>query len=298
MEKGLKKNKNRNIAFLIKRILAGVVIGIGGIIPGVSGGIMAVSLGLYKPMLDAVSGILKNFKRSLKFLLPIAIGGIVGLLATSHLVEWALDAYPIPVMCLFVGLVAGGIPNLISEANSKGGFKKRYLFATFIGALFVFGLSLLETLLFSNNPLEFNYLTAMLTGGILAVGTVIPGISTSFILMFLGLYEPLIGTVNTVTDIPLIIDMIGGNGAALTAWIDALLHMGFVLIGVAVVGLLLVLLVKKLIETYHGYAYYAILGFLGMSMCLIFPGGAAAGMLLVFGFMASFIIDKFMNKKA
>ena len=41
---------NGKIKNFIKRMLAGLVIGIGGIIPGVSGGILAVSMGLYKPM--------------------------------------------------------------------------------------------------------------------------------------------------------------------------------------------------------------------------------------------------------
>lgn len=45
---------NGKIKNFIKRMLAGLVIGIGGIIPGVSGGILAVSMGLYKPMLDAI----------------------------------------------------------------------------------------------------------------------------------------------------------------------------------------------------------------------------------------------------
>ena len=38
----------------LEKMLAGVIMGIGGILPGVSGGIMAVAMGLYRKMLDAV----------------------------------------------------------------------------------------------------------------------------------------------------------------------------------------------------------------------------------------------------
>ena len=71
---------NKGFVGVIKRFVAGIVIGIGGIIPGVSGGILAVSMGIYKPMLDAIGCFFKNIKKNFLFLIPIAIGGAVGAL--------------------------------------------------------------------------------------------------------------------------------------------------------------------------------------------------------------------------
>ncbi len=288
---------NGKIKNFIKRMLAGLVIGIGGIIPGVSGGILAVSMGLYKPMLDAIGGFFKSPKKSFLFLFPLVIGGAVGLLSMSNAVEWALENYEIPVMCLFFGLVAGGIPSLIKEANSQGGFKKKYIFSALIGAAFIGLLSLAERSLTGTEALPFNYLTAMIIGGILAVGTVIPGISTSFILIFLGLYKPFLSCVNTSTSVSLIFSAISGNQAAAAEWGGAIVHLLFTALGFAAVALILILFVRKMLERYHGYAYYAILGFLVMSMLLIFPNGFIAGLLLSAGFMLALLIDTIMAKK-
>lgn len=120
---------NGKIKNFIKRMLAGLVIGIGGIIPGVSGGILAVSMGLYKPMLDAIGGFFKSPKKSFLFLFPLVIGGAVGLLSMSNAVEWALENYEIPVMCLFFGLVAGGIPSLSKKPTPREALKRNIFFS-------------------------------------------------------------------------------------------------------------------------------------------------------------------------
>ena len=295
----LQNKSESGITFFLKRVIAGIVVGIGGIVPGVSGGILAVSMGIYKPMLDALAGIFKSFKRSFLFLVPLGIGGAVGLFSMSHLIEWALVNYRIPVMCLFFGLVAGGIPSLVKEANSKGGFKPSYIIATVLGALCIRALTFFEKgFAATGTIMELNFLSAMLCGGILAIGTIIPGISTSFVLMFLGLYEPLISSVNTVTSFSLLYSAIGGQTALWGTWFDALLILLGVAIGLLIVGGLLVLLVKKLIEKYHGYSYYAVLGFLVMSMCLIFPSGFVPGLLLVVGFVLALSIDRYMSSKS
>ncbi|MDO4568645.1 MAG: DUF368 domain-containing protein [Clostridia bacterium] len=294
---GKKTIKNHGVVFFLRRVLAGLFVGVGGIVPGVSGGILAVSMGIYKPMLDAVANIFRQFKRSFLFLLPIGIGGAIGLFGMSHVIEWALANYKVPVMCLFFGLVAGGVPSLLKEANSRGGFKFKYLIATVCGALFILGVYLLEHKLTPGGGMELNFFTAMLCGGILAIGTVVPGISTSFVLMFLGLYEPLIASVNTITDFGLIVAALGGETQLWATWTPNLLIMLGLVVGLVVVGAVLILFVRKMLERYHSYAYYAILGFLTMSMCIVFPSGLASGLLIVGGFLIALVFDRYMSAR-
>ena len=64
--------------FLID-VLKGAVIGIANIIPGVSGGTMAVTMGIYDKMIGAVNKIFKKFKESIKILIPIGIGMVLGI---------------------------------------------------------------------------------------------------------------------------------------------------------------------------------------------------------------------------
>lgn len=292
---------------VLKRFVAGLMIGIGGIVPGVSGGILAVSMGLYKPMLDAVSNILKQFKKSVAFLLPVAIGGVIGICGLSFVVEWGLSTYNFITMCLFFGLVAGGIPSFIKEANSHGGFKPRYLIAAFLGALLIGGLAFLEGMLADKggSGLPFNAFTAMLCGAVLIIGVVIPGVSTSFILMFLGLYEPLLGTLTTLlTQLAYLVS--GGPFSGAELWFAAS-HLLLAGVGAVIVALPLILFVKKMIEKYHGPSHYAILGFLVVSMLIVFPfegiaaidwlTGVIALAFMAAGFLCAMFIDRFISEK-
>ena len=130
MENKLKKEKRLTPAgtFLL-HLAVGAVIGIGGVLPGVSGGVMAVSLGIYKPMIDALAGFFKSPRKNCLFLLPIGIGAVVGFLLGAVALSGLMERWYTQVMWLFLGLVAGGIPSFIKEANERG-FKWRYLIAT------------------------------------------------------------------------------------------------------------------------------------------------------------------------
>ena len=43
-------------------------------VPGVSGGTMAVSLGIYDRLIGSISGLFREFKKSILFLIPIISG--------------------------------------------------------------------------------------------------------------------------------------------------------------------------------------------------------------------------------
>lgn len=247
-------------------MLVGLVIGIGGILPGVSGGVMAVSLGIYRPMIDAVANFFKSPKKNILFLAPIGIGAALGLLLGAIVLDGVMVKYEDQVMFLFLGLVAGGIPSFIREANQRG-FKPRYLIATVVGALIA------STLLFLDREAADSIeadtlrpLEALISGAILSVGTVIPGISTSFILMYLGWYKP---AMSAVADFDI-------------------LTLVFLGIGAVVCALLTIKAARWLFDRFYGYAYYGVLGFLIISAILIFPGfsgslSAIVDLLLVAG---------------
>lgn len=280
------------VVFFLKRMLAGFVMGVGGILPGVSGGIMAVSMGIYEPMIAALYGFFKNAKRNAVFLLPLILGGALGLLGTSNLVEWFIVNYRFPVMYLFIGLVAGGIPTIIREGNAECGFKKRYLIAIAVGAAFILTFAWLSSKAPDGAKLPINFFTGLLAGGILAFGTIIPGISTSFILIFLGIYESLLGAVNRS------VKALVGIGSFASADIVVLLGLA---LGFAVGAVLLIIFVKGMFDRHHGIAYYAVLGFLVSSMALIFPGfrwdwvQLLSAVLLVGGFVLALLMERGMS---
>ena len=239
------------------RLLKGAIIGIAAILPGASGGVIAVSMGVYRPVINAVVGFFKAVRRNALFLLPLGLGGVVGLFATSRLVEWLM----------------GGIPSFLKEAN-RHGFKKRYLFGTAFGIALVLLFAAGDKLVTGGEIWPFNGWTAALAGVLIALGTVIPGISTSFILMYMGLYEPLLSALNHF-NIPIMACVTAGAGITVLATIT---------------------LVKRMFDRHHGYAYYAVLGLLAGSIALIFPGftwsltQALCIALLAGGFAATYFI--------
>ncbi len=230
-------------------LAVGAVIGIGGILPGVSGAVLAVSLGLYKPMLDAIAGFFKEPKKNFLFLLPIGLGAALGFLAVAVALNGLLERWEAQVVWLFIGLVAGGIPSFLREANERG-FKKRYLLMTVLGA------ALGALLLFldkdaqeTQNVTRLLPLEALAAGAIVSVGAVFPGVSTAFILMYLGWYKAMMDAFSS-------------------AKVGTVLFVG---LGAGACFLLTVKFARWLFDRFHGWAYYTVLGFLLVSALLIIP---------------------------
>ena len=74
-------------------ILKGIMIGIANIIPGVSGGTMAVSLGIYDKLIGSVSNLLKDWRSSVRTLLPLLIGCGIGIVGFTYAIEYLCDLY-------------------------------------------------------------------------------------------------------------------------------------------------------------------------------------------------------------
>lgn len=248
------------------RCLGGLLIGIGFILPGVSGGVMAASLGLYRPMLDAVTGLPRNFSRNVRFLTPIGLGGAAGTLLGAKALARLMTRWETPLLFLFIGFILGGVPGVLREAD-KEGFRPRRLWALLPGA----ALTLLLLLPCGAGPVSNGLAQSLATGGIYALGTVIPGLSASFLLIRLGWYQAALRAV-------------GGMDIA------ALAPMA---LGFAVVAAATMQGVKWLFDHREGYAAYGTLGFMLASVGLVFPGfesGAEGWMnllLLGIGFLAA-----------
>ena len=229
----IKEKKKKN--FLI-RILEGLLIGANCIIPGASGGVLAVAMGLYEPCVEAVYAFFRHFKtkgkESFLFLLPLAIGGAAGLLGCSFGLEWLLQHVREPFMYLLIGMVLGGLPCFFREANSKG-FKPRYLVASVLAFLVIGAAAMANGKVTGGAGMSLTSWTAMLGGAIIVAGTMIPGMSTSFLLMMLGIYEPLL--------------------SALTHF--QLTTLAFVGIGGIFGGGLMLLLIRAMFRRYRAYAY-------------------------------------------
>lgn len=180
----------------MKRFMAlikGFIIGSSMAVPGVSGGTMAIVLGIYDRLLGAINGLWKNFKENAWFLVKFGLGACVGLVLFYELIGTLLDIFPIPVSFLFFGAVIGGIPALFKT------IKPQKLTAGFCVSTTLWGiLGVAIILLITNIPhaslvdfsAEFtlpNIFTWVLVGFVIAIALVLPGISTSHMLIVLGI---------------------------------------------------------------------------------------------------------------
>ena len=103
----------------ILEALKGAMIGIANVIPGVSGGTMAVVMGIYDKILMAATNIVKDFKGSVKTLLPYVIGLLAGVLGFARVLEYLFAYFPVPTAFAFAGLILGAVPML--ARNVRGG---------------------------------------------------------------------------------------------------------------------------------------------------------------------------------
>ena len=238
-------------------ILEGMIIGIANIIPGVSGGTLMITLGLYEEVIDTISHFFKNFKKNLKFVIPLAIGMVLSILLLSKVISVCLDKYPFPTVLFFVGLILGGIPLLWNKAKAAKGKWSNWV---------VFGITFAIVLTFAflksgnyevslNNLNLLGYIYLFIIGIISAATMVIPGISGSFVLMLLGYYEPIVNTIKDLTNFSLL----GHN-------LLILIPFG---LGIIIGIVLIAKLIEYLLHRYPVKTYYGVLGFVLASLVAI-----------------------------
>src|SRR5690625_1582152 len=96
-------------------MIKGMLMGVSNIIPGVSGGTMAVSLGSYDDLIFSITQFFSKKKKSIRFLVPLALGLVLGVVFFSYAIEFLLAEYAFITSLAFVGLILGGLPILLKE---------------------------------------------------------------------------------------------------------------------------------------------------------------------------------------
>ena len=190
----------------ILRLIQGALIGAGAILPGVSGGMLCLMFGVYEPVMSLLSRPVSTFREQRRLFVPLFWGGVLGFLLLASGMEWAFDRDSAAAICLFLGLVAGSLPPLIEET---GGMSRRSFLAAFAGTL-----ALMQLFRHSALTVQPNALWFLFCGAIWGLSLVLPGLSSSTILIFLGLYQPIAVGIAAL-DLTCILPV--GAGAALSA---------------------------------------------------------------------------------
>ncbi|HOQ36643.1 MAG TPA: DUF368 domain-containing protein [Acetivibrio sp.] len=177
-------------------ILKGYIIGSSMSVPGVSGGTMAILLGIYDKLISAVSNFLKDIKGNTIFLVKVCIGAGAGICSLSFLIKWLLEKFPLPVSVFFLGAVVGGIPALYKKTKETSLRISSGIYFL-LGFIIVISIGFIPagSINISIGSGITHYLMLLLTGIIIALALVLPGISTSHMLLVLGMYDTMLAAI-------------------------------------------------------------------------------------------------------
>lgn len=189
------------------RILQGAIIGLGAVLPGISGGVLSVVFGIYKPVMEFLSDPVHRFRTHMPRLFPYFLGYVIGFMGVANILAFFLEKYPIPCVCLFVGLIAGMLPSLWREAGLHG--RKPASFISMLTAILVI-FTLLFLLKQSTAAITPNFIWYLFCGFCLALSIIAPGMSFSTLLMPMGLYTPFVNGIGHLSPDVLIPAGIGG----------------------------------------------------------------------------------------
>lgn len=263
----------------ILTICKGAIIGGTMSVPGVSGGSMAMILGIYDKLIFSVSNCFKEPKKNILYLMKAAIGGLIGLVLFARLISGLLDSYPFVMRCFFLGAVLGGVPIIFRNIRvEKSGVDIKFFFFIALGILSVFLISLLPTEIFKvSSQMSISYiLLQLLAGLIIAVALVLPGISTSHMLLMLGLYDTVLSAAKSLRLVELL-PLLAGT-----------------LIGIFLTAKLL----DRLFEKLKAATYLVVFGFMIGSVKTLLPQTFKPD-LMIFGiiaFLAGFVAIYFISK--
>jgi putative membrane protein len=253
---------------IVKEFLKGILIGVANIIPGVSGGTMAVSMGVYDKIILAITGFRKDFIKSILTLIPYVLGALVGIGALSFVVKYAVNNYPMETSGLFIGLIIGGIPILLTKVKgAKLKISNMVVFVIFF--CIVTGMAFLNGNEGSATDISVNTITIIqlfFVGMIASATMIIPGVSGSLVMMILGFYGLIISNISNM-----ITSLADFNVTGLFHGFGVLFPFGIgILVGIGLVAKLIEVLFAKV----PVLTYFAIFGLIfGSPIAIIYKIG-------------------------
>jgi len=301
--------------------------GMADVVPGVSGGTIAFISGIYEEFINSLNSInVKAFKLLIKlkfkefwthinggFLFSLMIGIAISIVSLSKIIIFLLDNHPVLLWAFFFGLIIASVL-FIGKQITKWNIK--ILLTMFLGIVVSYFITIAEP---TASPDSNIYV--FFSGFIAIIAMILPGISGAFILLLMGSYPTIIGTINNLRE---------GLTSANT---DLIMESGSML-GIFAVGAVLGLLTFSrvlawMFKNYHNTTLAVLTGFMIGSLNKVWPWKETLStrlnshgeevpflqksimpwnfdsdpqiilviVLAIVGFLLIFILDKFSNKK-
>ena len=199
VERAMEQNKKQNRVGLFFK---GMGMGAADVVPGVSGGTVAFITGIYEELINSLtsfnlqavklllSGNLKAVWQHVNatFLLVLFGGILTSIFSLTKFISWALSNHPKLVWAYFFGLILASVV-AIGRQITFSRWSNALMFT--IAAWVAFEITRLTTVQTSPTQIFFFF-----SGAIAICAMILPGISGSFILLLLGMYQPVIDAVH------------------------------------------------------------------------------------------------------
>lgn len=193
--------KNRLLLFL-----KGFAMGAADVVPGVSGGTIAFITGIYDELLASIKSVDLGsirliFKKGIptfwkeingSFLLILFSGIIVSVFSLARIIKYLLENEEILIWSFFFGLIMASVI-YVGKQIEKWDVKN--IIAVIIGAIVAYGITEVSP---SSGIESWWYI--LLSGMIAICAMILPGISGSFILLLLGSYTIILGSISGLSD--------------------------------------------------------------------------------------------------
>ena len=218
-------------------IVQGAIVGVGAILPGVSGGTLCYAFGIYTQLLEVLTSPIKGIKKHWFMLIFVGLGCAVGFVGfagiTASLLRWNAPV----IICIFIGLILGTVPEIWREAGEKG--RNKYsIISMIVSFVFVFALFFLAGNVWSIT-IPATWWGFAICGFAWGLSFIIPGFSTSTLLMFFGIYNKMSEGINSLS-------------------MEVVIPMGIAMI-ITIIGLSR--LMKLVFDKFHSIASHSVLGF-------------------------------------
>ena len=205
----------KNIRDYLLLTLKGMAMGAADVVPGVSGGTIALITGIYEELIFSIKSInLKALKLLLSgrpaafwkaingsFLLSVLLGIAISIFSLAKGLTFLLHHYPILVWSFFFGLI---VASAIYVARTIKAWNAGAVIAGIAGIVIAYFITVIS-------PAEANttWFYIFFSGMIAICAMILPGISGSFILVLLGMYQFILGAVVDL-NIPVLLVFVAG----------------------------------------------------------------------------------------
>ncbi len=245
---------------VVAHVLRGVLMGLAELVPGVSGGTIALITGVYERIIDSANHVvtaarklvtgserLRSFRSEFAraewiLIIPLLVGMGTALLSLAGVMKHFVETQPELSNGLFLGMVGTSVsvPLLLVDRSDLRSDASRLrvavIFVVLAAAAFI--LTSQGTAVAAENP---SMLSVFAAAAVAICALVLPGVSGSFLLKVVGLYEPTLGAVDTL-DLGYIAVFAAGAIVGLALFVRGLhwlLHHHHTLTMVAMAGLML-----------------------------------------------------------